>query len=72
MTHLLEEVISKIRDLPASEQDAVAAAILDELADEEHWARSFAQSQEKLGELARRTRADIGAGRVRKGGFDEL
>ena len=72
MTQLLEEVISKIRDLPPTEQDAVAAMILEELADEGRWDESFARSQDKLGELARTVRAETRGGRIRKGGFDEL
>jgi len=34
MTRLLEQAIEEARKLPASEQDAIAALILDELADD--------------------------------------
>lgn len=56
MTHLLEEVISKIRDLRPTEQDALAALILAELEDEARWDRAFGRSQERPGELAQEVR----------------
>jgi hypothetical protein len=65
MTPLLERAIEKIQDLPDAEQDAIAALILDELADEQRWEESFARSQEQLGDLAAKVRADIRAGRVK-------
>lgn len=34
MTELLEQAISRLKTLPASEQDAIAAMILEELEDE--------------------------------------
>lgn len=34
MTDLLEKAIAKLKSLPASEQDAIAAMILEELEDE--------------------------------------
>lgn len=71
MTQLLEAAISKIRDLPDAEQDAVAVAILEELTDEARWEESFAHSQEHLAKLAGKVRSDIQAGRIRKGGIGE-
>ncbi len=35
MTTLLQQAISEIQKLPAAKQDAIAAVILDELADEQ-------------------------------------
>jgi hypothetical protein len=72
MTQLLEQALNELKKLPAAEQDAIAALILDELADERHWQESFAGSQEKLAKLAEKARSDIKAGRFRAGGFDEL
>jgi hypothetical protein len=72
MTQLLEQALAKLQGLPELEQDAIAALILDELADEERWQKSFAQSQDQLAKLADRARADIQAGRVRDIGIDEL
>jgi hypothetical protein len=72
MTQLLEKAIAEIYKLPATDQDAIAAMILDELADEQQWDMIFARSQDKLAKLAEKVREDIKAGRVMKMGFDEL
>ena len=72
MTHRLEQAIAQLSKLPDSEQDAIAALILEELADEQRWQESFARSQDKLAKLAERARVDIQAGRVRDIGIDEL
>lgn len=72
MTQLLEKAIAEIYKLPATEQDAIAAMILDELADEQQWDMAFARSQDKLAKLAEKVREDIKAGQVREMGFDEL
>jgi hypothetical protein len=65
MTPFLERAIERVQELPAAEQDAIAAVILDELADEQSWEESFARSQEQLGKMAAKVRADIGAGRIK-------
>jgi hypothetical protein len=65
MTPFLERAIEKVQELPAAEQDAIAAVILDELADEQRWEEAFARSQEQLGKLAAKVRADIHAGRIK-------
>jgi hypothetical protein len=72
MTQLLEKAIAEIYKLPATDQDAIAAMILDELAEEQRWDMVFARSQDKLAKLAEKVREDIKAGRVMKMGFDEL
>jgi hypothetical protein len=72
MTQLLEQAISQLSLLPEVDQDAIAALILSEIADERHWQESFANSQDQLAELAARARKDIQAGRVRDVGIDEL
>jgi len=72
MTQLLEKAIAEIYKLPATDQDAIAAMILDELADKQRWDMIFARSQDKLAKLAEKVREDIKAGRVMKMGFDEL
>jgi len=72
MTHRLEQAIAQLSKLPDSDQDAIAALILEELADEQRWQESFARSQDKLAVLAERARIDIQAGRVRDIGIDEL
>jgi hypothetical protein len=72
MTQLLEQAIGEARKLPASEQDAIAALILEELADDRRWDEAFANSQDQLSRLAARVRRDIADGRVRDVGIDEL
>jgi hypothetical protein len=72
MTQLLEKALAEVQKLTDPEQDAIAAMILDELADEWRWDQAFARSQEQLGRLADRVRQDIRAGRVRNAGIDEL
>ena len=72
MTELLEKAMERVQELPVAEQEAIAAIILDELADEEEWDAAFARSQDKLAKLAEKVREDIRAGRVKKMGFDEL
>ena len=52
MTKLLEKAVAKVKELPAAEQDAIAALILDELEDEARWDAAFARSHDVLGRLA--------------------
>jgi hypothetical protein len=65
MTQLLEKALSQVAKLPASEQDAVAAIVLEELASEPRWAESFAKSQDLLAKLAEKALADHAAGRTK-------
>ena len=64
MTRTLDAAIAKLATLPPDEQDRVGRWLLDELHDEEHWARQFAASQDVLSKLAAEARADHGAGRT--------
>ena len=72
MSQLLEQAIGEARKLSAPEQDAIAALIMDELADERRWDEAFANSQSQLSRLAAKVRQDVAAGRVRDIGIDEL
>jgi hypothetical protein len=72
MTELLQQALAEMQKLPDADQDAIAAIILEEIADERRWDEAFARSQEQLGRLADRVREDILAGRVRDIGVDEL
>ena len=72
MTDLLEQALAEVQKLPPAEQDAIAAIILDELADEQRWTQAFGGSQDELARLASRVREDIRAGRVRETGVDDL
>jgi hypothetical protein len=69
---LLKQAISQVEKLSQSEQDAIAALILDELADEQRWQQSFARSQDQLARMAAKAQDDVRAGRVISGGFDQL
>jgi hypothetical protein len=40
-----------VKQLPANEQDAIAAIILEELEDEVRWQEKFARSQDVLAKL---------------------
>jgi hypothetical protein len=72
MTQLLEQALTEVKKLPELEQDAIAALILNELADERRWQESFARSQDQLVRLAAKVREDVLAGRIQIAGFDQL
>ena len=65
MTQLLEKALSEVAKLPPSEQDAVAAILLEELASEKKWSELFAESQELLTQLADEALAEDRAGKTR-------
>ena len=65
MTQLLEKALSEVARLPAAEQDAVAAILLEELASEKRWSDSFAKSQDLLAKLAEKALAEHAAGRTK-------
>jgi len=64
VTKLLGKAFEAASDLPAAEQDELAARILDEVA----WERSSeaGASGEKLRQMVEQARADIRAGRGRE------
>jgi hypothetical protein len=70
MTRALDAAIARLSELPAEEQDA--RWLLDELGDEEVWARQFAASQDALSKLAAEARADRAAGRATELDPDKL
>lgn len=65
MTKLLERAMEQVSKLPASDQDAVAAIVLEELASEQRWSESFAKSQDALAKLAEQALAEYDAGRTK-------
>jgi len=65
MTRLLKKAMNEVEKLPESEQDAVAALVLEELASEQRWTESFSKSQDALAKLAERALADHAAGRTK-------
>ena len=66
MTQLLKKALIEVNKLPPDKQDTIASIILEELEDERRWDRSFADSQDKLAQLAQKVRTDIEAGRIHK------
>jgi len=62
MTELLRQAIAEIEKLPDDVQDAIAARLLAEAADEQAWERRFRATTdddwERLAERARRSIAD--------------
>ncbi len=64
MTELLERAIARLKTLPASDQDAVAAIILDELEDDRRWDEAFARSPDVLAKLAATAMAEYQAGKT--------
>jgi hypothetical protein len=41
MTELLERTIARLQAIPESEQDAIAAMILEEIEDDRHWVETI-------------------------------
>ena len=66
MTKLLEQAVAKARKLPATEQDALATLILEELEDESRWEKAFGQSQEVLARLADEAMVEDRAGKTQE------
>jgi len=52
MTELLERAFAEAAQLPASEQEAFATWILEELASDRRWAQAFEKSHALLARLA--------------------
>ncbi len=64
MTLLLEKALLEVAKLPAPEQDALAAILLEELVSEQRWSASFAKSQDLLAHLAKEALAEDKAGKT--------
>lgn len=52
MTEKPEQAIARARELPDAQQDAIAALVLEEIADEARWDTAFARSHGVLERLA--------------------
>jgi len=64
MTQLLAEVIKKVSEMPASEQDEFASFMLAELESEERWDALFSSSQDLLSKMADEALAELRAGKT--------
>ncbi|TAN97230.1 MAG: hypothetical protein EYR95_12190 [Phormidium sp. SL48-SHIP] len=62
MTELLESAIARLQTLSESEQNAIAAIILEEIEDERRWDESFSRSPDRLAQLAASAMAEYHAG----------
>jgi hypothetical protein len=65
MTELLEKAFARASKLPPEEQDFLAQILLDDLASEELWEKSFAGSQNKLARLADEALAEYERGETK-------
>ena len=66
MTELLEKAFAEAAKLPLEAQDLLARTLLDEIAAEELWNQSFADSQDELAALADEALLNFRAGKTRK------
>jgi hypothetical protein len=64
MTKLLEKAFAEAAKLPAEAQDALAAAILDEVATEPLWDDSFRQRPDALSKLADEALGELRGGQT--------
>ncbi|MEA2642414.1 MAG: hypothetical protein QOF51_3808 [Chloroflexota bacterium] len=65
MTELLQRAIAAIQELPEDVQDAIAARVLAEIADEQDWSRQFeATTDAQWDHLAAQVRRDIAANKT--------
>jgi len=65
MTRSLKKAFEAASKLPEAEQDALAAAILEELESERRWDELFQRSADTLAKLAKEAIAEDHAGRTR-------
>ncbi len=72
MTKLLEQAIAKAKELPDSEQNAIAQIVLDEIESEKRWDALVAKNPEKLKKLADKAWAEHEAGRSEELDPDKL
>lgn len=65
MTQLLKQAIAEIEKLPDDAQDAIASQLLADLADEQAWDTSFANTtNEQWDRMAELVRQEIANGEV--------
>lgn len=72
MTHMLEQALSKLNELPEERQNAIASLILDEIKDETCWEESFTRSQKELKSLANEAMKEHEEGNTEKFDLDSL
>lgn len=62
MSKLLEEALTKLAELPESEQDSIATWLLDEMESDGRWKSILSDSGDALGRLADEALAEHAAG----------
>lgn len=74
MSRLMEQAIQKLKQLPESDQDALASILLQEIEAERRWDELFArpESADLLSRMADAALAAARAGQARKLDLDEL
>ena len=66
MTELLERAITRLQTLSETEQDAIAAMILEEIEDDRRWNESFSRSPDTLAKLAASAMIEYQAGKTQE------
>ena len=62
MSAILDKAVEQVKRLPVDQQDAIAAIILEEIADERRWQAAFARSADTLEQLAAEAEQEDRAG----------
>jgi hypothetical protein len=65
MPQLMDQALREVAKLPAPEQDALAASLLEELVSEQRRSKSFETSQDALANLAEEALAEYGVGKTK-------
>lgn len=66
MSELLDQAITKLKTISASEQDSIAAMIFEEIDDDLRWDESFSRSPDILAQLAASAMAEHHAGKTQE------
>jgi hypothetical protein len=72
MTPMLAQAIPSAKALPETDQDALAANILEWIEEERRWAESFTRTHDTLAELAREALAEHHAGQPFDAAYAEM
>jgi hypothetical protein len=65
MTSLLKKAFDAASLLPAERQDAIAELVLAEIEDDKRWEEAFANSQDKLADMAAKAIAEHKEGKTK-------
>ena len=65
MTQALNTAVAEATKLPPEEQDVLAAILLDEIASEQRWSRSFARSADILQSMASDALTEFRTGKIK-------